>query len=125
MQSCILLHTRLSVRTTGLANPGGASLRDVLRHSKQRAANPAEMEEAVSRDITRLQGMQNYDGGFPYWRRGFASIPFNTIHVTHALYRAEEKGFDVPDEMQQNALYFLRDIESYYPTWYSQRTRGH
>ncbi len=81
------------------------------------------MESAVSRDIERLRGMQNYDGGFPYWRRGFESSPFNTIHVAHALFRAQEKGFDVPAEMQQNALTYLRDIESHYPSWYSQDTR--
>ena len=81
------------------------------------------MESAVDRDIARLQGMQNYDGGFPYWRRGFESIPFNTIHVTHALYRAGQKGFDVPADMQQNSLNYLRDIESHYPSWYGQHTR--
>ncbi len=101
-----------------------ASLRDVLTAFKADGLpSPAEMETAVDRDIERLQGMQNFDGGFPYWRRGFESSPFNTIHVAHALYRAEEKGFDVPDEMQQNVLTYLRDIESHYPSWYSEETR--
>jgi uncharacterized protein YfaS (alpha-2-macroglobulin family) len=81
------------------------------------------MEAAVNHDIARLQGLQNYDGGFPYWRRGFDSIPFNTIHVAHALYRAQQKGFDVPQEMQQNTLNYLRQIENYYPYWYGQQTR--
>ncbi len=71
-----------------------ASLRDVLTAFKADGLpSPAEMEAAVTRDITRLQGLQNSDGGFPYWRRGFESIPFNTIHVAHALYRAGQKGF--------------------------------
>jgi len=48
---------------------------------------------------------------------------FNSIHVAHALVRAGQKGFDVPDEMRQGALNYLRDIESHYPTWYSQQTR--
>jgi uncharacterized protein YfaS (alpha-2-macroglobulin family) len=101
-----------------------ASLRDVLTAFKAEGLPaPAEMEAAVSRDIERLQGMQNYDGGFPYWRRGFESSPFNTIHVTHALIRAQEKGFYVPAEMQQNALTYLRDIETHYPYWYNQDTR--
>jgi uncharacterized protein YfaS (alpha-2-macroglobulin family) len=101
-----------------------ASLRDVLTAFKADGLpSPAEMESAVSRDIKRLQGMQNSDGGFPYWRRGFESIPFNTIHVAHALFRAQEKGFDVPTEMQQNALAYLRDIESHYPSWYNQDSR--
>jgi hypothetical protein len=101
-----------------------ASLRDVLTAFKADGLpSPAEMESAVDRDIERLQGMQNFDGGFPYWRRGFESSPFNTVHVAHALFRAQEKGFDVPAEMQQNALTYLRDIESHYPSWYSQDTR--
>jgi hypothetical protein len=81
------------------------------------------MEAAVNRDIERLQGLQNYDGGFPYWRRGQESIPFNTIHVAHALQRAELKGFEVPQNMQDLLLPYLQNIESYYPSWYSQRTR--
>ncbi len=101
-----------------------AALRDVLTaFEADGLPAPEEMEAAVVRDIARLQGMQNYDGGFPYWRRGFESIPFNTIHVAHALVRAGQKGFDVPPEMLQGAMNYLRDIESYYPYWYSQQTR--
>lgn len=101
-----------------------AALRDVLTaFEADGLPAPEEMEAAVTRDMARLQGMQNYDGGFPYWRRGFESIPFNTIHVAHALIRAGQKGFDVPPEMLQGAMNYLRDIESYYPYWYSQQTR--
>ena len=39
------------------------------------------------------------------------SMPFNTIHVAHALQRAQIKDFDVPEEMQSSALDYLRDIE--------------
>ncbi|HEX6035522.1 MAG TPA: alpha-2-macroglobulin family protein, partial [Anaerolineales bacterium] len=110
---------QLSSRVLGIA-----SLRDVLTaFQAEGLPAPAEMESTVRRDIERLQGLQNDDGGFPYWRRGYESIPFNTIHVAHALVRAGQKGFDVPAEMQQNALIYLRDIESHYPSWYSQQTR--
>ena len=101
-----------------------AALRDVLlAFEAEGLPSRSEMEVAVQRDIERLQGMQNYDGGFPYWRRGFDSIPFNTIHVTHALYRASIKGFGVPTEMYQLALRYLQDIESHYPEWYGEQTR--
>ncbi len=101
-----------------------AALRDVLTaFEADGLPTPAEMEAAVTRDLERLKGMQNDDGGFPYWRRGFDSIPFNTIHVTHALYRAEQKGFTVPEEMKQPALEYLRNIENHYPAWYGQQTR--
>ncbi|MCE9645321.1 MAG: hypothetical protein K8S20_04920 [Chloroflexi bacterium] len=101
-----------------------ASLRDVLSAFKADGLPaPAEMESAVSRDIERLQGMQNDDGGFPYWRRGFESVPFNSIHVTHALIRAQEKGYAIPDEMLLNARNYLKNIEDHYPSWYGEQTR--
>lgn len=101
-----------------------ASLQDVLTEFKAEGLpTAAEMEAAVDRDMKRLQSMQNYDGGFPYWRRGNESIPFHTIHVAHAMFIAQQKGYDVPAEMQQNALSYLRDIESHYLDWYGQETR--
>ncbi|HVN53904.1 MAG TPA: alpha-2-macroglobulin family protein [Anaerolineaceae bacterium] len=101
-----------------------ASLRDVLTAFKADGLpSPEEMESAVQRDLTRLQGMQNDDGGFPYWRRGAETSPFNTVHVAHALYSAGAKGFSVPGDMQARVLEYLRNIESHYPTWYSQHTR--
>jgi len=101
-----------------------AALRDVLTaFQAEGLPSPADMEFALARDITRLEGLQNNDGGFPYWRRGFDSIPFNTIHVTHALVRARQKGYAVPDEMFYSALSYLADIESHYPAEYSESTR--
>ena len=103
---------------------GVAALRDVLTAFQAEGLPSAqEMEAAVSRDINRLQGLQNGDGGFPYWRRGQDSIPFNTIHVAHALQRAKDKGFEVPEGMQKSVLEYLTQIENHYPAWYSARTR--
>jgi alpha-2-macroglobulin len=101
-----------------------AALRDVLTaFNAPGLPSPAVMEAAVQRDIGTLQGLQNADGGFPYWRRGQDSIPFNTIHVAHALYRAGAKGFTVPAGMQTQVMEYLRQIESHYPAWYSRQTR--
>ena len=103
---------------------GIAALKDVLTAFQADGLPSAdEMVASVNRDVTRLQGIQNYDGGFPYWRRGQDSIPFNTIHAAHSLQRAEEKGFDVPAEMQESVLLYLTDIESHYPYWYSEYVR--
>jgi len=110
---------QLSSRILGIA-----ALKDVLTAFQAEGLPSAdEMVASVNRDVTRLQGTQNHDGGFPYWRRGQDSIPFNTIHVAHALQRAKEKGFDIPAEMQENLRYYLTDIESHYPYWYSETTR--
>lgn len=101
-----------------------SALRDVLTaFDAEGLPSPQEMEDAVRRDIEMLQGLQNDDGGFPYWRRTQPSIPFNTIHTAHALARAQSKGFEVPADMQQRALAYLRQIETHYPSWYSRQTR--
>ena len=110
---------QLSSRILGIA-----ALKDVLTaFEADGLPSPEEMVASVNRDISRLQGIQNMDGGFPYWRRGQDSIPFNTIHAAHALQRAEDKGFAVPGAMQENLLVYLTEIESHYPYWYSQYTR--
>ena len=75
------------------------------------------------RDIEELRGLQNWDGGFPYWRRGNDSIPYNTVHVAHALQRARMMDFAVPEDMWQSSLEYLRYIEDHYPYWYSLKTR--
>ncbi len=104
---------------------GVAALRDVLTaFEADGLPSPDEMEDVVARDIEELDVLQNSDGGFPYWRRGQKSIPFHSIHVAHALQRAEDKGFDVPPEMQDRVLGYLQEIESHYPTWYSPYTRN-
>ncbi len=103
---------------------GIAALRDVLSaFQADGLPAPAELEAAIARDMDRLAGMQNWDGGFPYWRRGFDSIPFNSIHVAHALVRASQKGYAVPPAMLSESMRYLRDIEMRYPDWYDQQTR--
>jgi uncharacterized protein YfaS (alpha-2-macroglobulin family) len=103
---------------------GVAALRDVLTaFSAEGLPSPKEMEATVASDIEQLQGLQNHDGGFPYWRRGRDSIPFLTVHVAHALQQARLKGFDVPLEMQQSVLEYLRQIEQHYPEYYGKQAR--
>ena len=104
---------------------GIAALRDVLSaFEAEGMPTPQEMEDRVARDLEMLGIIQNYDGGFPYWRRGQESIPYNTIHVAHSLARARQKGFEVSEDMWYSALEYLRNIENYYPYWYSEYTRN-
>jgi hypothetical protein len=101
-----------------------AGLRDVLAaFEAEGLPSPEAMEASVVHDIDELKKLQNYNGGFPYWRRGRDSIPFNTVHVAHALQRAREMGFEVPEEMWQSVLNYLQNIENYYPWWYSEQLR--
>ena len=101
-----------------------AALRDVLTAFKAKEMpSPEEMKAAVARDIKRLQGMQNDDGGLAFWRRGDESWPYVSIHVAHALERAKEKGYDVPPSMLDKSKSYLRDIESHIPHYYSRDAR--
>jgi uncharacterized protein YfaS (alpha-2-macroglobulin family) len=103
---------------------GVAALRDVLTaFEAEGLPTPEEMAAAVQRDIVRLQQLQNSDGGWPIWTRGKESVPYYSIHVAHALQRARLKDFNVPDEMLSRALDHLRNIENYYPYWYSEAVR--
>jgi len=103
---------------------GIAALRDVLTaFEAEGLPTPDAMQAAVQQDITRLQQLQNGDGGWPIWSQGDESVPYYSIHVAHALQRARMKDFDVPDEMMSRALDHLRNIENYYPYWYSQPVR--
>ncbi|HEX8174881.1 MAG TPA: Ig-like domain-containing protein [Pyrinomonadaceae bacterium] len=101
-----------------------AALRDVLAAFKAKGLPPPdELKAAVTRDLKRLQGMQNDDGGFGFWKRGEKSWPYVSIHVAHSLQRAKEKGFDVPQEMMDKSKLYLKDIEKRIPVFYSIEAR--
>ena len=68
---------------------GVAALRDVLTaFDAEELPSPEELNAAVQKDIARLQQMQNYGRRFPRVVQGEPSIPFYSIHATHALQRA-------------------------------------
>ncbi|MBI4851651.1 MAG: Ig-like domain-containing protein [Acidobacteria bacterium] len=102
-----------------------AALKDVLGAFKAEGLPKAEeLETALARDMKRLQSLQNNDGGFDYWRKDYESDPYLTVHVTHAIVRAKEKGFAVPENTLTRAQNYLRNIESYlYRPYYSQEIR--
>jgi uncharacterized protein YfaS (alpha-2-macroglobulin family) len=110
---------QLSSRIAGIA-----ALRDVLTafHAKD-LPSKAVLEKRVSEDLERLYSMQNYDGGFPFWQRGYESWPYLTVHVTNAMVRAKAKGFTVEKEALDNALEYLKTIEQRYPYWYPEEVK--
>lgn len=90
------------------------ALRDVLEaFDAEGLPAPAALEAAVQDDIDTLVSLQNDDGGFPYWQRWRESRPFLSVHVTHALVEARDAGYDVPEYAIEQALWYLRDIQSY------------
>ncbi|HEU4435807.1 MAG TPA: Ig-like domain-containing protein [Pyrinomonadaceae bacterium] len=96
-----------------------AALRDVLHAFNSKGLpSQAEIHASVVRDIKRLEGMQNSDGGFGFWKRGEESWPFLSIHVAHALARARQQKFTVPVTMYDQAREYLRAIELRIPSRY-------
>ena len=90
---------------------GISALRDVLEaFSADTMPSADTIDTVIQNDIARIEAMQNWDGGFPYWQRGRDSIPFNTIHVAHALTRAQAEGYEVSADKLANAMAYLGDI---------------
>ncbi len=74
-----------------------AALRDVLGAFEAKGLpKPDELTAAITRDIRRLQGIQNEDGSFGFWARGDRPWPYLGIHAANALIHAKQKGFEVP-----------------------------
>jgi uncharacterized protein YfaS (alpha-2-macroglobulin family) len=101
-----------------------AALKDVLAAFKAHdLPSPAAMASSVAIDIEHLTQMQNTDGGFAYWDRGYPSVPYLSVYVASALGHARAKGFTVPAQTLANAQRYLHDIERYYPAYYSKEIR--
>jgi len=101
-----------------------SALRDVLSAFKAKGLpSPAKIEAAVRRDIKMLTRLQNYDGGFAFWRRGDRSWPYVSIFVAHAMTRAKAKGYKVPQNALDRSKRYLRRIRSHIPSWYPTRIK--
>jgi alpha-2-macroglobulin len=101
-----------------------AALKDVLGAFQTKdLPTVSAMAASVTTDVERLSQMQNADGGFAYWDRGYPSQPYLTVYVANALGHARAKGFAVKPEVIEQAKGYLRMIESRYPGYYSQEVR--
>lgn len=101
-----------------------AALKDVLTAFKTaELPKPEEMQAAMERDLARLAEMQNDDGGFGFWTRYTKPYPYLGVHVAHALVRAKQKGFTVPDTMYKRSMDYLKKIETKFDDEYHPRTR--
>ena len=101
-----------------------AALRDVLKAFEAKGLPPTKaLIASVAKDMKKLKQRQHYTGGWDWWRRDRRPTPYVSIHVTHALTRAKDKGFKVPPDMLRNALRFLRDIRRHIPSWYPESVK--
>lgn len=90
-----------------------AALKDVLAAFKAAGMPKAdEVSAAMARDLGRLAELQNPDGSFGFWSRTERPWPYLGVHVAHALVRAKQKGFAVPEPTYQRSLGYLKAIET-------------
>ncbi|MDF2692825.1 MAG: hypothetical protein K0S65_1208, partial [Labilithrix sp.] len=99
-----------------------AALRDVLSAFKSKdLPPPAALEASMKGDFEKLKRRQHYTGGWGFWQE--QPWPYLTVHVAHALVRAQEKGYKPDEEMMRRAQSYLRSIESHIPPWYGDDAR--
>jgi alpha-2-macroglobulin len=102
-----------------------AALRDVLTAFKAKdMPTAAQIKAQFASDIQILKSRQQDDGGYGLWKRNERyKFPFVTAHVVHALARAKEKGYDVPQDMIDHSKDYLKNIERYYDPHWSPEVR--
>jgi alpha-2-macroglobulin len=101
-----------------------AALRDVLTAFQvEGMPKEKELHDFVKKDIERLAGRQHWSGGWDFWRKDRNPDPYVSAHVAHALVRAKEKGYPVPNEVLRQAFSYLDNIHGHIPSRYSKDSR--
>jgi hypothetical protein len=101
-----------------------SALRDVLEAFEADGLPPAaELNARMAEDIDALLRLQTDVGGFAIWRRTNETIPYHSIQATHALVEAKANGYTVPADRLEQALWYLTNIEDFYPADYGQQMR--
>ena len=67
-----------------------------------------EVERNIMDGINRLRSFQIANGGFSYWPSGRYANEWGTSYAGHLLLIAEQKGYQLPNGMKSNWLYFQR-----------------
>jgi alpha-2-macroglobulin len=103
-----------------------AALRDVLTAFKaDDMPKPEEITLRFAKDVEILKGRQREDGSFGQWglQRQRYEFPYVSVHGAHALARARQKNYEVPKQMVERSLNYLKNIERHIPKEYSQEAR--
>jgi uncharacterized protein YfaS (alpha-2-macroglobulin family) len=102
------------------------ALRDLLQAFEVAdLATPEAIKTSVLSDLKLLEARQNPDGSFAFWRAGQDAWPYLSLHATHALIRARDKGYLGSPQALQRALAHIRQIEQHIPGYYGDMARRH
>jgi len=101
------------------------ALRDLLQAFEVAdLATPEAIKASVLSDLKLLEARQNPDGSFAFWRAGQDAWPYLSLHATHALIRARDKGYLGSPQALQSALAHIRQIEQHIPSYYGEMARS-
>ena len=104
---------------------GVTALRDVLDvFESAEIPEEAKLREAMQTDIKELQSRQMGSGGFGFWKRGYREAPFSSIHATLALHRANKAGYEVPEDVLERALGYVRSVDESIASNWSTKVRN-
>ncbi|GAB3204613.1 alpha-2-macroglobulin [Pontibacter aydingkolensis] len=79
--------------------------RSLHQDKKNRSFNPNYL---VQEAITKIELMQQYDGGFTYWPGATYTDWWSSTYATHFLLEAKKAGFPVTQEVLEKAVRYLQ-----------------
>lgn len=101
-----------------------AALHDVLTaFQTSEMPSPEALTRHIARDLSDLRSLQHVNGGFSFWKKDDADLPFISIHVAHALALIKAKKLGTPGPELTLVHAYLRNIERHFPDEYSVSTR--
>lgn len=83
----------------------------------------SQLKLSLQADVKKLEGMQNSDGGWDYWKRDRPSVPYVSLHVAHSLARLRNARYAVNEGTWDRALRYVASIENRIPSDYSPSSR--
>jgi len=79
--------------------------RSLQQNQKARTYNPSYL---VQEAITKIEQMQQYDGGFTYWPGAQNNDWWSSTYATHFLLEAKKAGYPVTQQVLDKALIYLQ-----------------
>ena len=83
---------------------------DILREINPAFSNSYNRQTALAGKISRIQSLQNYDGGFANWGGTFETSAWNSVYATHFLVAANKKGVRLPSNLLDSSLSYVRQL---------------